>query len=42
MSERSAAALRWYGEALLHGTTEEVRAADAEVDAATKEELNHG
>ena len=40
MTPRSEAALRWYSEALLTGTTEEVRAADAEVDAATKEELS--
>jgi hypothetical protein len=40
MTSRSEAALRWYGEALLNGTTEEVLAADAEVDAATKEELS--
>jgi hypothetical protein len=38
MSTRSEAALRWYCETLLTGTTEEVLAADAEVDAATKEE----
>ena len=37
MSTRSEAALRWYSEALLTGTTEEVLAADAEVDAAIKE-----
>jgi hypothetical protein len=39
VSNRSEAALRWYSEALLNGTTEEVIAADAEVDAATKEEM---
>ena len=41
MNGRSEAALRWYGEALITGTTEEVLAADAEVDAAIKEE-HHG
>ncbi len=40
MTARSDAALRMYGEALLTGTTEDVLAADAEVDAATKEEVN--
>ena len=40
MTTRSEAALRWYSETLLNGTTEEVRAADAEVDAAIKEELS--
>jgi hypothetical protein len=40
VSTRSEAALRWYAEALLAGTTEEVLSADAEVDAATKEEIN--
>jgi hypothetical protein len=38
MSERFEAALRVYGEALLTGTTAEVIAADAEIDAAIKEE----
>jgi hypothetical protein len=28
-----------YGEALLNGTTDEVLSADAEVDAATREEV---
>lgn len=37
---RAEAALRMYGEALLTGTTEDVLAADAEVDAATKEEMS--
>jgi hypothetical protein len=36
---RTKAALRVYGEALITGTTEDVLAADAEVDAAIKEEL---
>jgi hypothetical protein len=40
MNTRCDAALRWYCEALLTGTTEEVLAADAEVDAATKEETS--
>jgi hypothetical protein len=40
MSARCDAALRWYCTALIEGTTEDVLAADAEVDAATKEELN--
>jgi hypothetical protein len=40
VSTRTDAALRLYGEALLAGSTEEVIAADAEVDAATKEEFN--
>jgi hypothetical protein len=39
MNTRVEAALHWYGEALLTGTTEEVLAADAEVDTATKEEV---
>lgn len=37
-SNRSAAALRWYEEALLTGTTKDVLAADCEVDEAIKEE----
>jgi len=40
VNARTDAALRWYSEALLNGTTEDVLAADAEVDAATKEELS--
>jgi len=40
MSARTDAALRVYGEALLTGNTEDVLAADAEVDAAIKEELS--
>lgn len=36
---RRDAALRWYVDALLYGTPEEVAEADAEVDAAIKEEL---
>jgi hypothetical protein len=32
------AALRAYGDALLHGTTDEVLEADREVDAAAREE----
>jgi hypothetical protein len=38
VTARIEAALRLYGEALLSGTTEDVIAADAEVDEATKEE----
>ena len=40
MTPRTEAALRWYSEALLTGTTEEVRAADAEVDKAMREETS--
>ena len=40
MRARTDAALRVYGEALLTGNTEDVLAADAEVDAAIKEELS--
>jgi hypothetical protein len=40
VTTRIEAALRWYSEALLTGTTEDVIAADAEVDAATKEETS--
>jgi hypothetical protein len=39
VTTRREAALRWYVDALLYGTTEEVLAADAEVDAAIKEEM---
>jgi hypothetical protein len=38
VTSRIEAALRWYSEALLTGTTEEVLSADAEVDEATREE----
>jgi hypothetical protein len=38
VTARTEAALRWYGEALLTGTTEDVLSADAEVDAAIREE----
>ena len=38
MTARTEAALRWYSEALLAGTTQDVLSADAEVDAAIKEE----
>ena len=40
MNARSEAAIRWYCEALVTGTFDEVIAADAEVDAATREEFN--
>jgi hypothetical protein len=40
VSPRTEAALRWYLDALLTGTMEDVIAADAEVDAAIKEERN--
>jgi hypothetical protein len=37
MHSRYDAARRLYEEALLHGTTDDVLAADAEMDAASKE-----
>lgn len=40
MMSRREAALRWYVDALLYGTENEVLAADAEVDAAIKEEYH--
>jgi hypothetical protein len=40
MTTRIEAALRLYGEALLTGTTQDVLSADAEVDAAIKEEVS--
>ena len=40
MNTRTEAALRWYLEALAYGTMDDVIAADAEVDAAIREERN--
>jgi hypothetical protein len=38
MSPRTEAALRWYLDALVYGTMDDVIAADAEVDEAIREE----
>jgi hypothetical protein len=40
VTTRSEVALHWYSEALLTGTAEDVLSADAEVDAAIKEETS--
>jgi len=40
VSPRTEAALRWYLDALLTGTMDDVIAADAEMDAAIREERN--